>query len=116
MADELRAADKKQHEKEIKMATAQDPIDRLNAEIAKLREELAEVGARIRDGVGPSARDAARAAGRAAAASVGDLGERAREYGEATVASAQSQVRANPLTAVGIAFALGALAAILMRR
>lgn len=98
------------------MATAQDPIDRLNAEIAKLREELADVTTRIRDGVGPSARDAAKAAGRAAAASVSDLGERAREYGEASVSAAQGQVRAYPLTAVSIAFALGAVVTMLMRR
>jgi ElaB/YqjD/DUF883 family membrane-anchored ribosome-binding protein len=96
--------------------SARDATERLSAEIAKLREELAEIAARVRDGVAPSARDAARAAARAAASSVSDLGEKAREYGEATVTSAKEQVRAHPLAAVGVAFALGAVAALLLRR
>ncbi|MGF1627060.1 MAG: hypothetical protein ACFCVH_19440 [Alphaproteobacteria bacterium] len=102
------------------MATAQDTAsketDRLNAEIAKLRQELADVTSRLKDGVAPSARDAAMAAGRAAAERVGEIRDRAIDYGEATVTSAKDQVRAHPLTAVGLAFSLGALVAILLRR
>jgi ElaB/YqjD/DUF883 family membrane-anchored ribosome-binding protein len=106
------------------MAQAQDAAkdsmvketDRLHAEIAKLRQELADVTSRMRDRVAPSARDAAMAAGRAAAETVSEWGDRAREYGESSVSSAKDQVRAHPLTAVGLAFSLGALAAILLRR
>lgn len=102
------------------MATSQDAAkdkaDDLQAQVEKLRAELADVTAQFRDGVVPSAKTAARAAGRAAVDSAHEVRDRARAYGEATVDSAKEHVRSNPLTAVGLSFALGALIALIMRR
>lgn len=102
------------------MAASQDKAaqsqDELQAEIAKLRQELSALADQVKGGVGRSARDTARAAGRAAAASASELRDRARNYGEAGVDAARDQVREHPFLAIGVSFVVGALAALLLRR
>lgn len=95
--------------------TTKGAQDKAQDDIATLREELAALRAVI-DGLGPSARAGARMARDTASHAAESAQARAREYGEAAAASVRDSVHTHPLMSLGIAFAAGALAVLMIRR
>jgi len=89
--------------------------DKAQEDIDKLREEL-ELMRQTVEGLGPAAKAGARAA-RSAAHDAADTAQaKAREYGETAATAVRDSVHTHPLMSLGVAFAAGALAALLLRR
>ncbi|MEZ5669261.1 MAG: hypothetical protein R3F55_17855 [Alphaproteobacteria bacterium] len=96
--------------------SAKDTQEKLEADIAKLREELSSLSRSVKEVIQPQVKQRVNRVRDAAVDVAEDMQSRAREYGEAAAASVRDSVRTHPMAAMGIAFVAGALAAILLRR
>jgi len=102
------------------MASTQQQVSRMQAELADLRHQIAAYGEVLRgdaSATGEHAWSRVRAAGEEARLRAREAGLYAREQAEHATEATRGQISSHPLTSVGAAFAVGVvLGALLGRR
>lgn len=96
------------------MTNSENPAA-LREEIEKLREDLGALRD-LMSGISQDAKRAAKVGAHEAKARVEDAAHRAKEVGKHTAENIEQKIENNPLAAIGIAFGVGILLGVLMRR
>lgn len=100
--------------------TSRPDMDRIQADIADLREQMTAFTEALRhdaEATGSEAWQRVRAAGQATRERAGEAGRYVRNQAEHATEATRGQITQHPLTSVGTAFALGiVLGALLGRR